>query len=863
MKQPKNTKKQTKAVALEVNAPDKWTKQFKWILFVVAFLLYANTTQNDYNMDDILVTQNHRLTSQGIEAIGEIFSSPYYQDDMGYAYGYRPMVHVSYAIEHTFFGENPKVGHLINTLLFAFSCLLLFKFLYRLNKNDLSPWIVISTLLFAVHPVHTEVVASLKNRDELLAFLFAISAGISMLKFMDKEKWTSLFWGLIFFSAAMLSKKSVFPMLFILTFGWALLHELNFKRFALFVGVLAIPSVLVASDMNTAKMFPLVVATLLFVGLVYVLFVTKIKFNKDFFHSKMAIIAIPTLLVALAFYDYSVFYPILGLIYFAYTITKEKEFTFYVMPMAMLLFLAIVFNSVIIYALVLIVIYYLFKLFKDKGKLFYYLIAMLCIGIGLSLYDGNYSFLYAIPAFIFIFWIARKFPIILLSVIIIVAFVFIYFFDIGRITTFFLLALPSASVLLHKYIPKIAVISYLFIGSSIVLFIDSYEDINFQQIVHKYTPETSENVIQDVMAKTHTNENTGFLKEGRSLQPIENTLVLPHTKFETIATGFATLGEYFRLMIYPNELSFYYGYAKTKTENLSNVWVWISIFVHLALIVIGLIFMRKKPIITWGVFWYFGSILLFSNWVELVAGMVGERLAFTASFGFCLLVGGLVSLIAKDFNLKKPKALEWSLIAVLAVLSVRTIVRNSDWKDQRTLFLHDVKHLQNSAQVNNLVANSLMEYVSKNPDIPQGEKTALARQAVTYYDKAIDVWHGFFNAAFDKGRVGMFIGDTTIAIAGFEKAVEIGNPDFLFPYYNLQDIYLKQRKLDKYMEINRKLLVLDSINPKIYSHLANSYFLSNQLDSAEYILKIGSEKFPNDESLKLNFQEVQAKRLRE
>ncbi|HRO75819.1 MAG TPA: glycosyltransferase family 39 protein [Crocinitomicaceae bacterium] len=863
MKQSKNTKKQANVVALEVNAPDKWAKQFKWILFVVAFLLYANTTQNDYNMDDILVTQNHRLTSQGIEAIGEIFSSPYYQDDMGYAYGYRPMVHVSYAIEHTFFGENPKVGHLINTLLFAFSCLLLFKFLYRLNKNDLSLWIVISTLLFAVHPVHTEVVASLKNRDELLAFLFTISAGISMLKFMDKEKWTSLFWGLVFFSAAMLSKKSIFPMLFILTFGWALLHELNFKRFIIFIGVLAIPSVLVASDMNTTKMIPLITAVFLFVGLIYALFVAKIKFNKAFFYSKATIVAIPTLLVLLAFYDYSVFYPILALIFFAYTITKEKEFTLYVIPVALLLFFSVDFNKFIFFALIITSIYYLFELFKDKEKLFYFLIATLCMGAGLSLYDGNYSFLHVIPAFIFIFWAVRKFPIILLSIIIVTAFVLIYFFNIGQIVTFFLFALPSISILLHKYLPRIAVISFLFIGSSIVLFSDSYEDINFQEIAHKYTPETSENKIQEVMAKTHTNENTGFLKEGRSLQPIENTLVLPHTKSETIATGFATLGEYFRLMIYPNELSFYYGYAKTKTENLSSAWVWISIFVHLALIVIGLIFMRKKPIITWGVFWYFGSILLFSNWVELVAGMVGERLAFTASFGFCLLIGGLVSLIAKDFNLKKPKAIEWSLIVVLAVLSVRTIVRNGDWKDQRTLFLHDVKHLQNSAQVNNLVANSLMEYASRNPNISQSEKIELARQAVTYYDKAIDVWNGFFNAAFDKGRVGMFMGDTTIAIAGFEKAIEIGNPDFLFPYYNLQDIYLNQRKLDKYMDINRKLLVLDSINPKIYSHLANGYFMTNQLDSTEYILKIGSEKFPNDEGLKLNLQEVQAKRLRE
>ncbi len=64
-------------------------------------------------MDDELVTKNHRLTSKGIAAIPEIFASPYYQDDAGYSYEYRPVVLASFAIEHDIFGENPQWSHFL------------------------------------------------------------------------------------------------------------------------------------------------------------------------------------------------------------------------------------------------------------------------------------------------------------------------------------------------------------------------------------------------------------------------------------------------------------------------------------------------------------------------------------------------------------------------------------------------------------------------------------------------------------------------------------------------------------------------------------------------------------------------------
>src|SRR4051812_28179847 len=147
---------------------------YSLLIFAFSFLLYFNSVFNDYNMDDELVTQNHRLTSKGISAIPEIFSSPYYEDKSGYRYEYRPMVLVTFAIEHSLFGDHAGVSHFINVLLYSLLCCLLFRVLRKLFKNYNILFPLLITLLFAAHPVHTEVVASIKNRDEILSLLFGL-----------------------------------------------------------------------------------------------------------------------------------------------------------------------------------------------------------------------------------------------------------------------------------------------------------------------------------------------------------------------------------------------------------------------------------------------------------------------------------------------------------------------------------------------------------------------------------------------------------------------------------------------------------------------------------------------------------------
>jgi hypothetical protein len=162
-----------------------------------------------YALDDELVTVSHPLTTKGIAAIPEILSQPYYSDDMGYKYGYRPVGLITFAISWELWGSNPMAEHLINVLLYALLCLILLRWLDLLLASY-SPWLsLLTVLIFVVHPTHTEVVSSLKNREELLSLLGGVSAGFFMAR-NGRFPLLDLFFGLLFFGVGMLSKNSVF-----------------------------------------------------------------------------------------------------------------------------------------------------------------------------------------------------------------------------------------------------------------------------------------------------------------------------------------------------------------------------------------------------------------------------------------------------------------------------------------------------------------------------------------------------------------------------------------------------------------------------------------------------------------------------
>ena len=200
--------------------------QLSIIIALFAIVLYSNTLFNDYNLDDELVTKNHPLTSQGIKAIPKIFTSPYFTDKIGNAYEYRPVTLASFAIEHQFFKDNAAVSHFFNLIIYLCTCLLLFSVLSRLFLGN-TPIPFIITLLFVAHPLHTEAVANIKSRDELLSLLGGIAALYFAIAFNDNKKIGSFLLLLISFTFGVLSKLSILPFAFIIPLALILFCETN------------------------------------------------------------------------------------------------------------------------------------------------------------------------------------------------------------------------------------------------------------------------------------------------------------------------------------------------------------------------------------------------------------------------------------------------------------------------------------------------------------------------------------------------------------------------------------------------------------------------------------------------------------
>lgn len=182
------------------------------IIFVVA-VFYGNTLKNGYSLDDSLVTEAKNITTKGISAIPKILTSNYVESSEEFKFDYRPMVKVSFAIEHELFGVKASVSHFFNLVFYTIGLFLLYSCLLLLfdTKHAFASLCVV--LLFAIMPIHTEVVASLKNRDILLTFIFCLLALKQFILFQSSEfkKIKHLLFSLVFYYCAYLSKLDALP----------------------------------------------------------------------------------------------------------------------------------------------------------------------------------------------------------------------------------------------------------------------------------------------------------------------------------------------------------------------------------------------------------------------------------------------------------------------------------------------------------------------------------------------------------------------------------------------------------------------------------------------------------------------------
>ncbi|HLP21945.1 MAG TPA: tetratricopeptide repeat protein [Chitinophagales bacterium] len=233
------------------------------ITFILIYtaVLNFNTLSNQYALDDEMVIAKNMALQQGLAGIPKILTTDAYQsylDLMGAnspltGGRYRPLSIVSFAIEQQLFGDahgteylntlsslqqiqvsgnnfssldglnkqfaetdrkivasNHKIAgarHAMQVIYFMLVLLALWYLLSNYIFADTKIVALAATLLFACHPIHTEVIANLKSRDEIFSMLFILLTLIFVFRYHDNKTAKNFTGILISFVLALLSKE--------------------------------------------------------------------------------------------------------------------------------------------------------------------------------------------------------------------------------------------------------------------------------------------------------------------------------------------------------------------------------------------------------------------------------------------------------------------------------------------------------------------------------------------------------------------------------------------------------------------------------------------------------------------------------
>ena len=220
---------------LSDNSEKLFYTKTKWVLGIIvsllAFILYYNTVHHDYVLDDFSLISENTITTKGLKGISTIFQNHYrvgyYLIDDGI---YRPLSVAMFAVEWQLSPNNPHLSHWINVIFYVFTGWLLFITLSKLLKdyNLVVPFLI--SLLFISHPVHSEVVANIKSRDELLGFLLTIASLYYLIKYFEKNKIYHLIVVSFLFFGALLAKETAITMIVLLPITCYLFISQSLKK---------------------------------------------------------------------------------------------------------------------------------------------------------------------------------------------------------------------------------------------------------------------------------------------------------------------------------------------------------------------------------------------------------------------------------------------------------------------------------------------------------------------------------------------------------------------------------------------------------------------------------------------------------
>lgn len=355
------------------------------------------------------------------------------------------------------------------------------------------------------------------------------------------------------------------------------------------------------------------------------------------------------------------------------------------------------------------------------------------------------------------------------------------------------------------------------------------------------------------------------------------------------ATIFYTLLLYIKLLVFPHPLTYDYYPYHIPAMQWVDIWPVLGLLIYIAIGIYALFGIKRKSIVSYGILVYLIALSPTSNVLFPIGVFMSERFLYVASIGFVIIVAWFIHYILKK-EILKQRNLEITLAVIFVLLSIKTVSRNSVWKNDFTLFTNDVEISKNSAKSNTSAGGLLMEEAikPKNKEV----KNAYLDRSIKYLHRAIKIHPTYVDALillgnakweryesvdsafkyyelvlkrypkFDKVYINLFDSEIKFEFEKGERAdknldilntVKKYDPENYNVNYYLGRIYGRLKNdLKTSKHYFEKALSIDSTQIDIYKDLGVVYGMSKEFDKSAQALNKAISLDPKDPTLKMN-----------
>jgi tetratricopeptide (TPR) repeat protein len=252
-----------------------------------------------------------------------------------------------------------------------------------------------------------------------------------------------------------------------------------------------------------------------------------------------------------------------------------------------------------------------------------------------------------------------------------------------------------------------------------------------------------------------------------------------------IATMLKTIPVYLRLLIIPVNLLYHYNGVIPDSQSILDAGVVFALLIIIGLITLSIVRYKENGEVSFIILFIFITLLPVMNIIPTM-NFMAERFLYITSFSISLLI---TLFIVKYIEGKNQNLILSSSLAVIIVFTTLTVKRNSEWKDNDTLY-----STGDGRDGSVLLVNSGNMYANRK-QFDEAEKQ---------YRRALEIRNNNVLAHHNLGLIYLIKGNLDSAEIKIKEGLAI---DSLAPdgYFQLANIYQQEGKTDEAIKQLEKL----------------------------------------------------------